>query len=105
MFHQKELARLRAQKELLVLHSSANRLVLFAQWQQLKSPEQWREEAGRLIRRHPLFATGLAAVGGMMAVRSLFKPKVATGGLGKIGQMVSLAMVAWKLMRRPGAKP
>ena len=51
MFQKAELARLQARKELLVLESSANRLLLAAEWQRLRSPEHWRDEAGRLVRR------------------------------------------------------
>ncbi|HEX9045488.1 MAG TPA: hypothetical protein VF988_00560 [Verrucomicrobiae bacterium] len=100
MFQKAELKRLQAQKELLVLQSSANRLLLTAEWQQIRSPEPWREEAGHWLRRHPTLIAALAAAGGMMAARAVRKPAGATEGFGKLRRMASLGLMVWKLMRR-----
>ena len=104
MFQKAELARLQARKELLVLESSANRLLLAAEWQRLRSPEHWRDEAGRLVRRHPMLTAALAAAGGLLAVRAVRKPSAVAGGIGRLGRMVSLAFSVWKLMRRQRAE-
>ena len=55
MLQKAELERLRTQKDLLVLQSDVNRLLLAADWQRLRSPENWLHEAGSLARRHPLW--------------------------------------------------
>lgn len=99
MFQKTELARLQARKELLVLQSSANRLVLAAEWRQIRSPDRWREEAGRLLWRHPMLAAALAAAGGILVTRAMRKPAAVSGRGGRLGRMASLALTVWKLMR------
>lgn len=100
MFQKTELARLQAQKDLLVLQSSANRLLLAAEWQRLRSPEHWLDEAGRLVRRHPLLTAALAAATGVLAVQAVRKPGAVAGGIGRLGKLASLAFTVWKFMRR-----
>jgi hypothetical protein len=100
MFGKNELERLRIQKELLVMQSDVNRRLLAADWQRLRSPENWMIEAGRLARRHPLWTAALAAAAGMLAVRVVRKPGSILGGLGRVGKLASSAFTLWKLLRR-----
>lgn len=100
MFQKAELARLQAQKDLLVLQSSANRLLLAADWQRVRSPEQWLNEAGRLGRRHPLLTAALAAATGVLAVQTVRQPGAVVGGIGRLGKLATVAFSVWKLLRR-----
>ena len=100
MFQQAELARLQARKDLLVLQSRANRLLLAAEWQQLRSPERWREEAGRLVRQHPILTASLATATGVLVMHAVRKPGAVVGGIGRLGKFASLAFTVWKFMRR-----
>lgn len=99
MFQKAELARLQAEKELLLLESRANRLLLAAEWQQLRSPKQWRDEAARVVRQHPIFSATLAAAAGLLAVKALRKPGAVAGGVGRLGKLASLAFTVWKIVR------
>jgi hypothetical protein len=100
MFQKAELERLRLQKDLLVLQSDANRLLLAADWQRLRSPENWLHEAGNLARRHPLWTAALAAAAGVLAVKAVRKPGSAFGGIGRLGKLAATAFSVWKLFRR-----
>jgi hypothetical protein len=100
MFQKTELARLQEQKDLLVLQSRANRLLLAADWQRLRSPENWLHEAGNLARRHPLWTAALAAAAGVLAVKAVRKPGSVLGGMGRLGKLASTAFSVWKLFRR-----
>ena len=100
MFQKNELAHLQVQKDLLVLQSSANRLLLAAEWQRLRSPEHWLDEAGRLVRRHPLLTAALATATGVLAVQAVRKPGGVVGGIGRIGKLASMAFAVWKFLRR-----
>lgn len=100
MFRQAELERLRLQKELLVLRSDANRLLLAAQWQQVRSPQRWLEEAGQAARRHPLWTAALGLGAGILAVKALRRPTAAAGWLSRVGQLASAALALRKLFDR-----
>lgn len=100
MLGKAELERLRMQKDLLVLQSDANRLLLAAEWQRLRSPENWMHEAGNLARRHPLWTAALAAAAGVLVVKAVRKPGSFLGGMGRLGKLASLAFTVWKLFRR-----
>lgn len=100
MFQKAELNRLQQRKELLVVQSNAHRLLLRADWQRVRSPENWVGEAGRLARRHPVWVAVLSAVAGVAAVQAVRKPGSVTGGFEKLGRWASLAVSVWKMMRR-----
>ncbi len=100
MFEKNELARLQAQKELLVLQSDVNRRLLAADWQQLRSPENWMQEAGHLARRHPLWTAALTAVAGVLAVQAVRKPGNVLDGMGRLGKLAAMALSVWKLFCR-----
>ena len=100
MLGKAELERLRLQKDLLVLQSDANRLLLAADWQRLRSPENWMHEAGKLARRHPIWTAALAAAAGVLAVKAVRKPGSVLGGMGRLGKLASTALSVWKLFRR-----
>lgn len=100
MFQKAELERLRLQKDLLVLQSDVNRLLLAADWQRLRSPENWLHEAGNLARRHPLWTAALAAATGVLAVNAVRKPGSVLGGIGRLGKLASTAFSVWKLFGR-----
>jgi len=99
MFQKAELARLQKQKALLVLQSDLNRRLLAADWQRLHSPENWLNEAGRLARRHPIWTAALAAAAGLAAVKSVRKSGTVLGGLGRIGELASVAISVWQMFR------
>ncbi|MDD5141399.1 MAG: hypothetical protein PHY43_14205 [Verrucomicrobiales bacterium] len=103
MFQKAELERLQKQKDLLVQQSDASRLMLAADWQRLRSPENWLNEAGNLARRHPLWTAALAAAAGMLVVKAVRKPGSMFGGLGRLGELASLAFSVWQMIR--GRKP
>ena len=96
MFQKTELDRLQMQKDLLVLQSSANRLLLAVEWQRLRSPEHWLDEAGRLVRRHPLLTAALATATGVLVMQAVRKPGAVAGRIGRIGRLASLAFAGWK---------
>jgi hypothetical protein len=100
MFEKTELACLQAQKDLLVLQSDANRLLLAADWQQLRSPENWVHAAGNLAHRHPLWTAGLTAMASVLAVQVTRKPGSRLGGIARLGKLASTAWAIWKLFRR-----
>ncbi len=100
MFQKTELARLQAQKELLVLQSNANRLLLALDWQQLRSPENWRDEVTRRLRQHPLASAGLMAAIGALAALFLRRPGAAASGIGWIGKLAPMIFAVWRFMRR-----
>lgn len=100
MFQTAELARLEKRKTELVRQSEENRQKLMEHWERLSSSDYWVDEAHGLIRRHPAVTTGLAAAGGLLAVKLLRKPGNIFGALGGVGKMTSIAMTAWRLLRR-----
>lgn len=74
MFHRKELARLRAQKQALVLESTLNRLALQTEAENLRSAASRIADATRPLRSVRLFNPFLlilAPVAGFFIVRSL----------------------------------
>ena len=99
MFQKDELKRLQERKALLVLQSDANRLLLTADWQQLRSPDTWMNEAASLARRHPVWVTALATAAGVLAVNVVRRPGSVMGGVGRLGQLASAAFSIWKLIR------
>jgi len=103
MFQKAGLERLRAQKDLLVLQSNANRLLLAAEWQRLRSPETWMNEAGGLTRRHPVLMAALVTAAGALAVQTVRKPGAMANSLGRLGKFASLAVTVWRLFRRKNA--
>jgi hypothetical protein len=100
MFHEAELERLQKQKALLVLQSEANRQKLKADWHRLSSAAYWLDSARGGIQRHPGVATGLAAAGGMLAMRFLRAPGGIVGTLKKVGGLASTAMAVWRFLRK-----
>lgn len=99
MLGKTELERLRMQKELLVLQCDVHRQLLAADWQQVRSPENWLHEAGNLARRHPLWTAALATAAGVLAVKVVRKPGTILGGMGRLGKLASSAFTVWKLFR------
>jgi hypothetical protein len=100
-----ELEKLQLQKNLLVLQSDTNRLLLFAEWQKLRSPETWMNEAGSLARHHPIWTAILSTAAGAFVIRALRKPAGVAGGFGRLGTFASLAFTAWKLFKKYKAEP
>jgi hypothetical protein len=100
MLGKAELERLRLQKDLLVMQSDVNRLLLAADWQRLRSPENWLHEAGSLARRHPLWTSALAAAAGVLAVKAVRKPGSLLSGMSGLGKLASTTVSVWKLFRR-----
>lgn len=100
MLGEDEIERLRIQKEMLVLQSNANRLLLAADYQRLRTPETWMNEAGSLMKRHPVLTALLTTATGALAVRAFQKPGNMLGGLGGLGKMAATAFSVWKLIRR-----
>lgn len=100
MFPKEELDRLQERKALLVLQSEVNRQKLTEDWQRLSSADFWVNEAHGMVRRHPALTAGLAAAGGMLAVRLVRKPGGIIGALGGLGKLASVAVTAWRLFRR-----
>ena len=98
MFEKAELERLRTQKALLVLQSDANRLLLAAEWQRLRSAETWVNEAGSVMRRHPIWTATLAIAAGVLAIKAVRKPGL--GGLGRWGELAAAVFSIWKLIRQ-----
>lgn len=99
MLQKAELERLQKQKELLVLQSDASRLLLAADWQRLRSPETWMNEAGNLVRRHPVWTTALAAGAGALAIKVMRKPGTIAGLIGRLGHLAPLVLAGWKLFK------
>ena len=85
MFGNEELEKLRLRKELLVLECDARRLLLISEWQHLRSPEFWFDEAGRAARRHPWLATALGVGAGFFALQTLRHPLKLLGWLSRLG--------------------
>lgn len=97
MFGKVEMERLKAQKSLLVLQSEVNRLQLAADWQKIRSPKNWVSSAGGMIRHFPILTTVLSTVAGALAVKTLRKPGMIMGGIGRLTKLASLALAGWKL--------
>ena len=105
MFQKAELEELRLQKDLLVLQSEVNRQLLAAEWQRLRSPETWMNEAGTLARRHPLWTTALATAAGALAVKAMRKPGAVAGGIGRFAKVASLAFAVWRRFKTRSSEP
>jgi hypothetical protein len=99
MFQKAELERQRQRKELLVLQSNANRLLLAADWQRLRAPENWLNEAGNAARRHPVWTAALAAVAGVLVVKAVRNSGAITGLIGRLGNLAPLAFAVWKMFK------
>ena len=105
MFQRKELEQLRLRKEQLALQSDANRQRLMSDWQRLQSPEcLWHEILG-LARRHPVWIAGLATAAGALAAKTLRQPRTLMAGVGRLGELVSVAFSVWRLLRRKRREP
>ena len=100
MFQRKELEQLRLQKDQLVLQSDANRQKLMSDWQRLQSPGLWLDDTLGLARRHPLWFAGLATAAGALAVKILRQPRTLMTGIGRLGEIASMAFSVWRLLRR-----
>lgn len=100
MFQRKELEQLRLEKEQLGSQSDAHRLQLMSDWQRLQSPGLWLDETRGLARRHPLWSAGLATVAGALAVKTLRQPRKFIAGIGRLGELASVAFSVWRLLRR-----
>lgn len=99
MFQRQELTRLRRRKAELVLQSEENRRELATDWQRLSSTDFWLREAHGAVRRHPGLVAGLAAAGGVLAVRLLRNSNGMAGTLGRLGRLASVALTVWRLFR------
>ena len=100
MFQKAELARLQEQKQLLVMQADVNRARLAVEWQRLRSPATWANEAVGQARRHPVLTTVLAAAAGVLVGQAWRKPGGRTPGLGRLGEFAATALSVWKLLRR-----
>jgi len=105
MFQREELEKLRLEKEQLVFQSDAYRLQLMSDWQRLQSPEGWWDEMLGLARRHPLWFAGLASAAGALAVKTLRQPRTLMTGIGRLGELASVAFSIWRLLRRKRRRP
>jgi len=97
MFQKAELMLLQEQKDLLVLQSEANRRQLAEDWQKLRSPGHWLDEATRVARGHPVWTVALAAVAGVVVVQAFRKPGALAGGVGRLAKLASLGLAAWRM--------
>ena len=84
----------------VVTLSDANRQKLMSDWQRLQSPGSWLDETLGLARRHPLWFAGLAAAAGALAVKILRQPRTLMTGIGRLGEIASMAFSVWRLLRR-----
>ena len=100
MFRQTELERLQLEKQRLVAESNAHRAKLAAEWRRLRSSACWAEEAGALLRRHPLGLVTLAATAGTLIARNLRHPRAALRRIRRMGKAASVAVTLWRLIRR-----
>lgn len=100
MFQNQELARLQQRKALLVTQIESNRQKLVDDLRHLSSTDLWIEGAYGVLRRRPAIAAGLAAMGGMLAVRFLGKSGGITGAIGQVGKLASIAGTLWGLFRK-----
>jgi hypothetical protein len=100
MFQKAELGELQAQKALLVLQSKANRLALAAEWKEFRATQTWMPGTSQLLRRQPIWAAGMAALMGALTVNVLRKPDAVSGLFGQIGNVLSLAVAIWRMLRR-----
>jgi hypothetical protein len=100
MFQRNELEQLRLQKQRLVSQSDANRLRLTSDWQRLQSLEGWLDEILKAGRRHPLWIMTLATAAGTLAAKTLRRPRTVMNGIGRLGKLVSVALLVWRLYRR-----
>ena len=100
MFQKSQLEELRLRKEQLVAQSEANRSALAADWQRVSSPDNWLDEAGGFLCRHPVLTAAAAAVAGVLAVKTARKPGGISEMIGRAGKVASLAPTFWKLFRR-----
>ena len=89
MFGNEELEKLRLRKELLVLECDTRRLLLLSEWQRLRSPEFWLDEAGQAARRHPWLTTAMGVGAGVAALQALRRPRRLLGWLGRLGGVIS----------------
>lgn len=105
MLQTAELKHLHSRKALLVSQSDANRRLLATEWQRLRAPENWVQEAGNLARRHPLWTAVLATAAGALTVQAVRKPGGFLGSLGRLGKAASLAFGVWKLISRSKPQP
>jgi hypothetical protein len=87
------------QKNLLVLQSDANRFLLAGDCQRLRSPETWMNEAGNLVRRHPVWTAALAAGAGAMALKVMRQPGTVAGLIGRLGNLAPLVLAGLKMFR------
>ena len=89
MFGNEELEKLRLRKELLVLECDTRRLLLLSEWQRLRSPEFWLDEAGQAARRHPWLTTAMGVGAGVVGLQALRRPRRLLGWLGRLGVVIS----------------
>ncbi len=85
--------------------SEAHRLQLLSDWQRLQSPEDWWDEILGLARRHPLWIAGLATAAGALAAKTLRQPRTLMAGIGRFGELASVAFSVWRLFRRKRREP
>ena len=91
MFGNEELEKLRLRKELLVLECDARRLLLLSQFQHLRSPDFWFDEAGQVARRHPWLTAALGVAAGVVGMQALRRPGAVLRWLGRLGGTLSTA--------------
>jgi len=100
MFGNEELEKLRLRKELLVLECDTRRLQLISEWQRLRSPDFWLDEAGQAARRHPWLTTALGVGAGVVALQALRRPGKVLGWLGRFGGAISTVRALRKFFTR-----
>ncbi len=100
MFRKDELASLKLQKDLLVLQSEANRLLIMSDCQRLRSPENWLRGMQTQAQAHPWGAAALAAIAGLVAVRTARRPGSVWRGVGNLSKLAVKAYSLWRLFRR-----
>lgn len=86
-----ELEKLRQQKELLVLECDAGRQLLLSEWQRLRSPDFWINEAAQAARRHPWLTATLGAAAGVATIRAWRRPREMVGWLRWLGSAIAIA--------------
>ena len=101
MFWDEELETVRLRKELLACQCDIRRALLVAEWQRLRSPGFWVDEAGKTAGRHPLGTLGLAATAGVLLIQGLRRPGSILKWAGRLGGMFSTALSLSGLFKRP----
>ena len=98
MFRDREIESLRLRKELLVCECDARRVQLVAEWQHLRSPQAWLDEAAQAVSGHPLWTAGLAMAAGTLLVQALRRPGAVAGRVARLGRFMPVLLSVWKYL-------